>query len=306
MAAPSPLDPEKLEGIINKLLAVKGNKAQRQVLLKEDEINDLLGAAHDVFMSQPMLLELNPPLKVIGDLHGQYYDLLKIFDKTGQPPTSNFLFLGDYVDRGKHSMEVICLLWCYKVKFRENFFLLRGNHECAAINRMYGFFDDVKRRYHIKLWKHFTEVFLTMPCAAVIGEKIMCMHGGLSPELLTVDGLKRVLEVKRPVEVPEKGVLCDLLWADPEEDITGFVESDRGVSYLFGADVVDQFLNATDMDLVIRAHQVMDRGYGFFADRQMVTIFSAPNYCGEFDNDAAVMNVNEQLQCSFQILHAKD
>ena len=145
-----------------------------------------------------------------------------------------------------------------------------------------------------------------MPCAAVIGEKIMCMHGGLSPELLAVDGLNRVLQTKRPVEVPEKGVLCDLLWADPEEEIKGFIDSDRGVSYLFGADVVDEFLNAKDMDLIIRAHQVMDRGYGFFADRQLVTIFSAPNYCGEFDNDAAVMNVNEQLQCSFQIVHSKD
>ena len=118
-----------------------------------------------------------------GDLHGQYFDLLRLFEYGGFPPDSNYLFLGDYVDRGKQSLETICLLLAYKIKYPENFFLLRGNHECASINRIYGFYDECKRRYSIKLWKTFTDCFNCLPVSAVVDEKILCMHGGLSPDL---------------------------------------------------------------------------------------------------------------------------
>lgn len=294
---------QKVEDAHKKLLAVKGNKQGKMVILKEDEVRGLLAECKRVFASQPSLLELDGPIKVVGDIHGQYYDLLRVFEKGGYPPDSNYLFLGDYVDRGKHSMETITLLCCYKVKYPENFFMLRGNHESAPINRMYGFYDDCKRRYNVKVWKLFTECFNYMPAAAVIGEKILCVHAGLSPDLM--DGnFDIVKEIKRPQEVPDSGIYCDLLWADPEFEMDGWAESDRGVSYLFGADIVTNFLNTVDMDLIIRAHQVMERGYEFFADRQLVTIFSAPNYCSEFDNDGAIMSIDENLQCSFQIISA--
>ena len=123
----------------------------------------------------------------IGDVHGQYYDLLRIFEYGGFPPEANYLFLGDYIDRGKQSIETICLLLCYKIKFPENFFMLRGNHECAQINRIYGFYDECKRRYSIRLWRVFSDVFNCLPVAALVDEKIFCMHGGLSPELKNLD-----------------------------------------------------------------------------------------------------------------------
>eukprot|EP01063_Lacrimia_lanifica_P026797 TRINITY_DN3667_c0_g3_i1.p1 TRINITY_DN3667_c0_g3~~TRINITY_DN3667_c0_g3_i1.p1 ORF type:complete len:499 (+),score=127.94 TRINITY_DN3667_c0_g3_i1:90-1586(+) len=299
----TPVQPDKTDVIIQKLLAVRNKQVGKQVmvLLKEDEIRHIHSKTREVLMQQPTLLELDGPIKVSGDIHGQYYDLLRLFDRGGFPPDANYLFLGDYVDRGKHSMEVICLLFCYKVKYPENFFLLRGNHESAAINRMYGFYDDCKRRYNVKLWKGFTDVFNCLPAAATIGEKILCMHGGISPELTD---LTQIRDMSRPCEVPDQGLLCDLLWADPEFEIEGWIESDRGVSYLFGQNEVTRFLNMMDMDLIIRAHQVMERGYEFFADRQLVTLFSAPNYCAEFDNDAAIMNIDENLQCSFAIIPA--
>ena len=136
-SAEGAFDPAKHHAIVDKLLAAKGSKAQKQVLLREDEIRMVLNDVRDVFMSQEMLLEITPPIRICGDIHGQFYDLLRIFDKCGYPPQANYLFLGDYVDRGKHSVETITLLFCYKCLYKETFFLLRGNHECAAINKMY-------------------------------------------------------------------------------------------------------------------------------------------------------------------------
>jgi diadenosine tetraphosphatase ApaH/serine/threonine PP2A family protein phosphatase len=187
-------------------------------------------------------------------------------------------FGSDYVDRGKNGLEAIALLLAYKIRYPENFFLLRGNHECAAINRIYGFYDECKRRYSIKMWKKFQEAFNVMPFAAVIDEKIFCVHAGLSPDLNSPEQIKRI---SRPVDVPDSGMLCDLLWSDPEVDISSWAENDRGVSYTFGADVVTKFLQKHDYDLVVRAHQVVEDGFEFFAGRQLVTLFSAPNYCWE-------------------------
>lgn len=143
--------------------------------------------SREIFLQQPILLELEAPLKICGDIHGQYTDLLRLFEYGGFPPEANYLFLGDYVDRGKQSLETICLLLAYKIKYPENFFLLRGNHECASINRIYGFYDECKRRYNIKLWKTFTDCFNCLPIAAIIDEKIFCCHGGLSPDLQVIN-----------------------------------------------------------------------------------------------------------------------
>ncbi|KAK8682194.1 hypothetical protein V6N13_054588 [Hibiscus sabdariffa] len=291
-----------LDGIINRLLEVRG-KPGKQVQLSESEIRQLCLVSKDVFLKQPILLELEAPINICGDIHGQYSDLLRLFENGGFPPRANYLFLGDYVDRGKQSLETICLLLAYKIKYPENFFLLRGNHECASVNRVYGFYDECKRRFNIRLWKVFTDCFNCLPVAALIEGRIFCMHGGLSPELRNLDQIRKL---KRPSDVPESGLLCDLLWSDPIKDIQGWGHNDRGVSYIFGADRVIDCLKRLDLDLICRAHQVVEDGYEFFADRQLVTIFSAPNYCGEFDNAAAMMNVDETLICSFQILKPAD
>ncbi|KZT01231.1 protein phosphatase type 1 [Laetiporus sulphureus 93-53] len=288
-----------LDSVIDRLLEVRGNRPGKPVQLQEYEIKYLCTKAREIFINQPILLELEAPIKICGDIHGQYYDLLRLFEYGGFPPEANYLFLGDYVDRGKQSLETICLLLAYKIKYPENFFVLRGNHECASINRIYGFYDECKRRYNIKLWKTFTDCFNCLPIAAIIDEKIFTMHGGLSPDLQSMEQIRRVM---RPTDVPDTGLLCDLLWSDPDKDITGWSENDRGVSFTFGPDVVSRFLQKHDMDLICRAHQVVEDGYEFFAKRHLVTLFSAPNYCGEFDNAGAMMSVDETLLCSFQIL----
>ncbi|KAI4983251.1 serine/threonine-protein phosphatase PP1-like [Hordeum vulgare subsp. vulgare] len=295
------MDGHAVDELIRRLLDGKKGKAppSKKVQLSEAEIRHLCVTAKGIFLSQPNLLELEAPINVCGDIHGQFSDLLRLFDYGGLPPSANYLFLGDYVDRGKQSIETICLLMAYKIKFPDNFFLLRGNHECASINRIYGFYDECKRRFSVRLWKLFTDCFNCLPVAALIDDKILCMHGGLSPDL---DSLDRITEIQRPVDVPDQGLLCDLLWSDPDRESPGWGENDRGVSFTFGADKVAEFLNKHDLDLICRAHQVVEDGYEFFADRQLVTIFSAPNYCGEFNNAGALMNVDASLLCSFQIL----
>ncbi|GFZ01553.1 type one serine/threonine protein phosphatase 2 [Actinidia rufa] len=216
----------------------------------DDIINRLLE------FRQPNLLELEAPIKICGDIHGQYTDLLRLFEYGGFPPEANYLFLGDYVDRGKQNFGKI-----------------------------------------------FTDCFNCLPVAALIDDKILCMHGGLSPDLTNLDQIR---SLTRPTDVPDSGLLCDLLWSDPSREVKGWGMNDRGVSFTFGPDKVAEFLMQHDMDLVCRAHQVVEDGYEFFADRQLVTIFSAPNYCGEFDNAGAMMSVDESLMCSFQILKPAD
>ncbi|KAK1278333.1 Serine/threonine-protein phosphatase PP1 [Acorus gramineus] len=288
-----------VDDLIERLLDARKSRSGKRIQLHEAEIRHLCVLSKDIFLNQPNLLELQAPINVCGDIHGQFSDLLRLFEYGGFPPDSNYLFLGDYVDRGKQSIETISLLLAYKIKYPDKFFLLRGNHECASINRIYGFYDECKRRFSVRLWKIFTDCFNCLPVAAVIDDKILCMHGGLSPEL---DSLDRVRKIERPVDVPDQGLLCDLLWADPDKEIKGWGENDRGVSYTFGADKVAEFLMKHDLDLVCRAHQVVEDGYEFFAERQLVTIFSAPNYCGEFNNAGALMCVDASLLCSFQIL----
>lgn len=234
-----------------------------------------------------------------GDIHGQYQDLLRVFELGGYPPEETYLFLGDYVDRGKHSLETICLLLALKIRYPRMIYLLRGNHEDAKVNRIYGFFEECKRRFNVRLWKMFSELFICLPIAALIDDKILCMHGGLSPEL---HSLQQIDELDRKVDIPDNGLLCDLLWSDPFGTNGWSDNKERGISYYFGPDIIKEFLNKNGLDLICRAHQIVEDGYEFFAKRRLVTIFSASNYGGEFDNAGALLTVDKDLICSFKIV----
>ncbi|RIA97038.1 Metallo-dependent phosphatase-like protein [Glomus cerebriforme] len=294
----------EIDDMIQRLISAGySNKVSKSVPLKNAEIHAICQAAREIFLSQPTLIELSPPVKIVGDVHGQYSDLIRLFDMCGFPPAANYLFLGDYVDRGKQSLETILLLLCYKIKYPENFFLLRGNHECANVTRVYGFYDECKRRSNLKTWKAFISVFNCLPIAAIVANKIFCVHGGLSPSLSSMDEIR---SIQRPTDVPDYGLLNDLLWSDPSETAVDWEDNERGVSYCFGKAIIMEFLQRHDFDLVCRAHMVVEDGYEFFNERTLVTVFSAPNYCGEFDNFGAVMSVNEELLCSFELLKPLD
>jgi serine/threonine-protein phosphatase PP1 catalytic subunit len=286
---------------IESLLSIRRAPPGTEILIPEKNVFGICKVAGMIFMKQPMMLELSPPITIVGDIHGQYSDLLRILEVEGYPPKSNYLFLGDYVDRAKQSTETMLLLLCYKIKFARSFFLLRGNHECSLLNKVYGFYDECKRRYSVKVWRAFVDCFNCMPIAAIIGDQIFCAHGGISP---AVEELSDVLRIQRPVDIKDSGVICDFLWSDPEPDerLLGWNRSPRGVSYTFGVDVIETFLAKNNLALICRAHQVVEDGYEFQAGRRLVTIFSAPNYCGEFDNAGAIMVVSGDMVCSFCII----
>lgn len=285
--------------IIEKLLGVRGSKPGKEVRIAEKKLFDLCREVLIIFKDQPMLLELEGPLKVVGDIHGQFHDLLRIFLFNQFPPDSNYLFLGDYVDRGRQSIETITLLFAYKVMYPYNFFLLRGNHESGTINKLYGFYEECKKRYSTKLWKEFCHVFDHLPVAAIVDDKIFCVHGGISQNLRFPEQIELL---KRPLDVPDKGLLCDLLWSDPCRQTDKWGHNNRGVSYVFGKKPLSVFLKDNQFDLLVRAHQVVEDGYEFFAKKKLVTVFSAPNYCGEFDNAGGIMTIDDKLMCSFHIL----
>ena len=266
--------------------------------LKEEEIKFVIDKSLPIIKDQKVLVELEAPLKICGDIHGQYYDLLRIFEHCGYPNEYNYLFLGNYVDFGKQSLEVICLLLCYKIKYPNKITLLRGNHESSVKNRIYGFYDECKRRYNVRIWKYFIELFDYLPIAAIIDDNIFCVHGGLSPELETVEDIKKI---ERPTDVPDIGLLFDLLNSDPDKNILEYDEND-GLSVVFGEKIVNDFLKKNDLELIVRGNQVVDDGYEFFAERKLITIFSAPNFQGEYDNSSGILEIDENLTCNFRVL----
>jgi len=252
-----------------------------------------------MFLGEASLLRLEPPLLMFGDLHGQFEDLVYFLNRYGCAPDRTLLFLGDYVDRGYYSVEILALLFALKQMYPNKVYILRGNHEERNMNSVGGFLHECVTKYSKKAWEAANEVLHALPLAAIIGDKIFCVHAGPSPELTSV---KEIENVERPCEIPSTGLVCDLMWSDPNPDKNyggGWIPNDqRQCSYFYGADVVHEFLDNNDLRLMIRAHQVAHKGYEWYSDR-ILTLFSAPKYCGVMDNDAAILEISGNLSIRF-------
>ncbi|KAL2476614.1 Serine/threonine-protein phosphatase 5 [Abeliophyllum distichum] len=237
----------------------------------------------------PSLVDINVPngkhFTVCGDVHGQFYDLLNIFELNGLPSEENpYLFNGDFVDRGSFSVEVILTLFAFKCMSPSAIYLSRGNHESKSMNKIYGFEGEVRSKLSDAFVELFAEVFCCLPLAHVINEKVFVVHGGL----FSVDGVKLsdIREIDRFCEPPEEGLMCELLWSDPQPQL-GRGPSKRGVGLSFGADVTKRFLQDNGLDLVVRSHEVKNDGYEIEHDGKLMTVFSAPNYCDQMGNKGA-------------------
>ena len=292
---------DRISRLKEKLIDSRKGEFCSNVKLSEREVISVIDKVYPIIEKEESMIELEPPLYICGDIHGQFYDLLRVFEILKYPPESKFLFLGDYVDRGKRSLECILLLLCLKIKYPSRIFLLRGNHESANINRMYGFYDECKRKVSLRIYKKFCNLFNILPITALVGEKILCMHGGLAYDLKNIDQLKTI---KRPTEIPEAGLLCDLVWSDPDESLyfDFCTNKERGISVCFSKKKVEEFTKENDLDLICRAHQVVEEGFQFFANMKLITVFTAPNYMEEFDNNGGILEVNEDMICSLHVL----
>ncbi|GMT15530.1 hypothetical protein PFISCL1PPCAC_6827, partial [Pristionchus fissidentatus] len=269
-------------------------------IMHMNEVISILQAITPIIMDEGSLAECDAPCKVVGDIHGQFIHMHMLFDLIGRVPQERMMLPGDYVDRGPHSVEVVLYLYCLKIRHPSRIFLLRGNHETPAVNKIYGFYAELINKFGypgIGLWYDFQSVFNRIPLAGLIGKKVLCMHGGLSPELANLDTIRSIV---RPCEPLDKGLLIDLLWSDPTNKGEGWFHSIRGISYMFGKAIVAQFCERTGVDLIIRAHQVVQDGYEFMGGRKLITVFSAPNYCNQFSNAAAVVCIDAELKVSFQ------
>lgn len=199
--------------------------------ISEPDLKRLCVIVKSLLMEESNVQYVQSPVTVCGDIHGQFFDLLELFKTGGELPTTSYVFMGDFVDRGHHSVETFELLMCLKAKYPDCITLIRGNHESRQITQVYGFYEECVRKYgNANPWKYCVEVFDFLNLAAVIDNKIFCVHGGLSPILRTID---QIQVIERVTEIPHQGAYCDLMWSDPE-DISGWGVSPRGAGYLFG------------------------------------------------------------------------
>ncbi|PSR89821.1 Serine/threonine-protein like [Actinidia chinensis var. chinensis] len=302
--------------VIAHLLKPRGWKppVRRQFFLDCNEIADLCDSAERIFSSEPSVLQLRAPIKIFGDLHGQFGDLMRLFDEYGSPSTAgdiayiDYLFLGDYVDRGQHSLETITLLLALKVEYTPNVHLIRGNHEAADINALFGFriecIERMGERDGIWAWHRINRLFNWLPLAALIEKKIICMHGGIGR---SINHVEQIENLQRPITM-EAGsiVLMDLLWSDPTENdsVEGLRPNARGPGLVtFGPDRVMEFCNNNDLQLIVRAHECVMDGFERFAQGHLITLFSATNYCGTANNAGAILVLGRDLVVVPKLIH---
>ncbi|CAL1388946.1 unnamed protein product [Linum trigynum] len=302
--------------VISTLLRPRNWKAptNRRFFMDSYEIGELCYAAEQIFMHEPTVLQLKAPVKVFGDLHGQFGDLMRLFDEYGFPSTAgdityiDYLFLGDYVDRGQHSLETITLLLALKIEYPENVHLIRGNHEAADINALFGFRIECIERMGesdgIWAWTRFNQLFNYLPLAALIEKKIICMHGGIGRSISSVEQIEKL---ERPITMDAGSIiLMDLLWSDPTENdsIEGLRPNARGPGLVtFGPDRVSDFCKKNKLQLIIRAHECVMDGFERFAQGQLITLFSATNYCGTANNAGAILVVGRGLVVVPKLIH---
>ncbi|KAL4461075.1 hypothetical protein ABPG74_016547 [Tetrahymena malaccensis] len=277
------------------------NLKKGKYCLPERDLRRICEKVKELLAEESNVQPVNSPVNICGDIHGQFFDVLELFRKGGDLPENKYIFIGDFVDRGHNSVETIEYLLCLKAKYPQCITLLRGNHESRQTTQAYGFYDEVLRKYgNINPWHYFTEVFDYLPLGAIVDGSVFCVHGGLSPDIKTVDQIR---VIHRKQEIPLEGPFTDLLWSDPD-DVGSWAMNSRGAGWLFGDKVTSDFNHINGFQLICRAHQLAHEGYQYwFNEKNLVTVWSAPNYCYRMGNKASILKLDEKLNTHFEIFN---
>jgi len=273
--------------------------------LQEDQAIKIVKQATQLLTAEPNLLSVPAPVTICGDVHGQYYDLMKLFEVGGDPKTTKYLFLGDYVDRGSFSIECLIYLYALKITYPNSFWMLRGNHESRHLTEYFTFKNECVHKYSAQLYEECITSFNALPLTAIMNEQFFCVHGGISPQLTDLDSVRKMNRFREP---PTKGLMCDLLWADPIEEYdednidTEYLNNAvRGCSYAFTYKAACKFLDRTKLLSIIRAHEAQNAGYRMYKRTKtmgfpsLLTMFSAPNYLDSYNNKAAVLKYENNV-----------
>ncbi|KAK2467400.1 hypothetical protein APHAL10511_000635 [Amanita phalloides] len=269
--------------------------------LPEQDMKVLCDRVRAILIEESNIQPVSTPVTICGDIHGQFWDLLELLRKGGMVPDTSYIFMGDFVDRGHYSLETVSLLLALKARYPDKVILLRGNHESRQITQVYGFYDECQQKYgSAAVWKACCNVFDYLNLAAIIDGTTLCVHGGLSPDIRSLDQI-RILS--RAQEIPHEGAFCDLMWSDPD-DIDNWAVSPRGAGWLFGASVTREFNHVNSLTLIARAHQLVQEGYKYMFNEQLVTVWSAPNYCYRCGNAASILTFGSDGGREFSIYNA--
>ncbi|KAJ3443238.1 serine/threonine-protein phosphatase 6 catalytic subunit [Anaeramoeba flamelloides] len=279
------------------------NKLKKKETLETNDLKLLLEKGSELLKNESNIVQVTAPVAIVGDVHGQFYDLLKLFETNGDVGDKKYIFLGDYVNRGTFSILSFSYLLALKVKFPDQIIMLRGNHECRPICELYGLKTEIERLYsNTDPLDWFIETFYTLPLGAVINNSILCIHGGISELIETINDIETI---DRFQEVPKIGKFTDLLWSDPTEEVEMYKESPRGAGRLFGKKALNEFLEKNSLTLIVRSHMFVEEGYKYhFGEEKCLTIFSSPKYCYSCNNVGAVLNIDQDLNRSLKVFEA--
>ena len=270
------------EGDLKKILSI----CEKGEVVPEQDVVTILTMIMQMLYNENNVILLESPIVIVGDIHGQLDDLLYMFQIAGDNPGQKYLFMGDYVDRGYHSLNTFLLLLIRKILYKDKYYLLRGNHESRQVSQMYGFYNECLMNYgNSGIWSLCNDVFDLLPMAAIIDNEVFSVHGGLSPDLPLIEKMNAI---NRQNELGSIGSLGDLCWSDPDT-IQFWRQNQRGAGFIFGEEQTKEFLQMNDLKLITRSHQLVQEGAKWYFDNTLCTVWSAPNYGYRSGNIASIM-----------------
>ena len=282
-------------------------KIEKNEVLPIKEFDIIFKKAKEILNKRENIAILKSPITICGCINAHFDELKDIFKICGEASNTQYLFLGDYVDKGWNGLSVVLLLMVLLVKYPSNIYLLRGNHDSRIMSEPFGFYNECIKKYSKPdegkyIFEKINELFDLFQLAAVVDNKIFCVHGGLSPKIKKIEEINKI---DRKLEIPREGIITDLIWSDPSEEIMEYSPSPKGAGQFYGEKAVNDFIKENNnISIIIRSHTSVMEGYQYQFNNKLLTIFSAPLYSGRIENIGAVLKIDENQNYNFIKINA--